>query len=52
MERSYSRYVVQQVVTESELVKSFHLIAEAGAALEPHLPGQHLPLKLMVPVAP
>lgn len=49
MERSYSRYVVQKVVSESELVKSFHLVAENGAALEPHLPGQHLPLKLTIP---
>jgi ferredoxin-NADP reductase len=30
-------------------VKSFHLVGEDEAALEPHLPGQHLPLKLAIP---
>ena len=49
VERSYARYVVQKVVAESELVKSFHLVTEDGGPLEPHLPGQHLPLKLTIP---
>jgi ferredoxin-NADP reductase len=51
-ERSYGRHVVEHVVAESELVKSFHLVAESGAALEPNLPGQHLPLKLTIPGQP
>jgi uncharacterized protein len=48
-ERSYGKYVVESVVAESELVKSFHLVAEDRTPLETHLPGQHLPLKLTIP---
>ena len=51
-ERSYGKYVVQSVVAETELVKSFYLVAADGAPLERHFPGQHLPLKLMIPGQP
>lgn len=49
VERSYSKFVVESVVSETELVKSFHLVAESGEPVEPHLPGQHLPLRLTIP---
>lgn len=51
-ERSYRQLVVESVVSESESVKSFHLLASDGTSLEPHFPGQHLPVKLTVPGHP
>ena len=40
---------VRRVVQESESIRSFHLTADDGAGLLPHLPGQHLPIRLQLP---
>src|SRR5665213_4161378 len=45
---SYRKFVVQSVVEESESAKSFHLVPLDGAPLAPFLPGQHLPLRLLI----
>jgi ferredoxin-NADP reductase len=45
----YRRLVVKSVVTESESAKSFYLVSEDGSDLAPHLPGQHLPIRLEIP---
>lgn len=50
--RPYRRLVVQSVIAESESAKSFRLVSADGAALEPNLPGQHLPLRLNIPGQP
>lgn len=49
LERSYRTFVVRSVVSECESVKSFHLVPEDGGPLDPHHPGQHLPLRLSLP---
>jgi len=40
---------VSRVVQESESIRSFHLEADDGAGLLPHLAGQHLPIRLRIP---
>lgn len=40
---------VSRVVQESESIRSFHLLADDGAALLPHLAGQHLPIRVRLP---
>lgn len=40
---------VARIVDESESIRSFHLHADDGAGLLPHLPGQHLPIRVQLP---
>lgn len=40
---------VARIVDESESIRSFHLHADDGAGLLPHLAGQHLPIRVQIP---
>ncbi len=40
---------VTQVIEESASIRSFHLVPADGAALLPHLAGQHLPIRVRLP---
>lgn len=40
---------VTKIVDESSTIRSFHLEPGDGIALLPHLPGQHLPIRVMLP---
>lgn len=42
-------FKVVKVVDESATIRSFHLMADDGAGLLPHLAGQHLPIRLQLP---
>ena len=44
----YRKLIVQSVVKESELAKSFTLIPLDGGSLAPFFPGQHLPVRLQI----
>jgi uncharacterized protein len=50
--RSYRKFIVDKVVQESESARSFYLRPADNGPLEPYLPGQHLPVKLVVGDAP
>ena len=45
-------FTVVRKVRESEVITSFHLVPQDGAALWPALPGQYLTLRLPVPGGP
>jgi ferredoxin-NADP reductase len=51
-ELSYRKLVVKSVVSECESAKSFYLVPADLGPLYPHLPGQHLPLRLNIPGHP
>lgn len=40
---------VRQIVDESPAIRSFHLTPADDAGLVPHLPGQHLPIRVSLP---
>jgi ferredoxin-NADP reductase len=48
MTSRYRKVLVEKIVSESDSVKSFYLVAGDGSPLPPHLPGQHLPLSLEI----
>lgn len=45
----WRRLSVTRVVEESASIRSFHLQAEDGTSLLPHLAGQHLPIRVHLP---
>ena len=49
IERSYRKLIVKSIVPEGESAKSFFLAPADGSPLDPHFPGQHLPLRLNIP---
>ena len=48
-ELSYRKLAVESIVSECESAKSFRLVPADADPLYPHLPGQHLPLRLKIP---
>ncbi len=48
-EKYYRRLIVASIIPESESAKSFRLVPLDGGPLEPHRPGQHLPIRLGIP---
>jgi ferredoxin-NADP reductase/sterol desaturase/sphingolipid hydroxylase (fatty acid hydroxylase superfamily) len=46
---AYRKFVVDRIVPESASAKSIYLLAQDGCPLASYSPGQHLPLRLMVP---
>lgn len=42
-------FIVSDVVDESATIRSFHLTPQDGAGLIAHKPGQHLPIRVMLP---
>ncbi|CAN7722002.1 pyridoxamine 5'-phosphate oxidase family protein [Ensifer adhaerens] len=44
--KSWRRLRVDQVVVESETIRSIHLVPSDGNALIPHKAGQHLPIRI------
>ncbi len=46
---NFHRYRVDRIVDESEIIKSFYLVAEDGAPLPEFLPGQFLTFKFTLP---
>ena len=48
---NFHRYRVDRIVDESEIIKSFYLVAEDGHSLQKFLPGQFLTFKFELPDA-
>ncbi len=44
--KSWRRLRVEQVVDESDTIRSIHLVSSDGDALIPHKAGQHLPIRI------
>lgn len=42
-------FKVTNVVDESANIRSFHLVADDGAGILPHVAGQHLPIRVQLP---
>ncbi|MDH6265838.1 ferredoxin-NADP reductase/predicted pyridoxine 5'-phosphate oxidase superfamily flavin-nucleotide-binding protein/ferredoxin [Rhizobium sp. SG_E_25_P2] len=45
----WQRLTVTKIIDESTTIRSFYLEPAEGGALAPHLAGQHLPIRLVVP---
>lgn len=45
-------FKVRRIVDESASIRSYHLTPADGAGLVPHLPGQHLPIRVSLPGEP